>query len=271
MGDSHRPRRRGTSYVWTSARPATHHQLKVGALGDGVPPLLRWLHRRRNPSARAQHNLEAASAALQACHCRRSPRRQQRRNVNRTRRMPRVAPRLETKALPPVQGSSPSDRRQRSTRIVCQDFSQSNRLSTSQLSVAQGIMSCRVAIRIFLAMYHSVGMCFRDSLRMFSLRIVDMKIQGVAAPRTAVRRRPRGIRGLAAPRAAVCGRPGCSRRLQRVGRICRIQGLGNFHGRAVPWAAREGSSRCSRHRRRHGNFMGKAVGRQLLVLALTHL
>jgi hypothetical protein len=82
---------------------------------------------------------------------------------------------------------------------------------------------------------------------MFSLRIVDMKIQGVAAPRTAVRRRPRGIRGLAAPRAAVrrrlrgsCrlaaprvavrGRPRRSRRLQRVGciRCCsRLQGLGN--------------------------------------------
>jgi hypothetical protein len=147
-------------------------------------------------------------------HC--SPRRQQRRNVKWTRRMPRVGPRLGTKALPQVQGSSPSDRRQRSTRIVCQDFSQSNRLSTRLLSVAQGIMSCRVAIRIFLAMYHSVGMCFRDSLRMFSLRIVDMKIQGVAPWRPSGRQsaagpgavavwRPRGRQSAAGPGAvAVC-------------------------------------------------------------------
>ncbi len=56
---------------------------------------------------------------------------------------------------------------------------------------------------------------------MFSLRIIDMKIQGVAAPRAAFRRRP-----------------GRSRRLQRVG---------DFQGRAVPLAARVGSSRCSCH------------------------
>jgi hypothetical protein len=200
MGDSHRQWRRGTSYVWISARPATHHQLKVGALGVGLPPKLRWLGRRLHPCA--QRNLEAAEAALLACHCRRRPLRQQRLNVKRTRRMLRVGPRLGTEALPPVQGSSPSDRRQRKTPMVCQDCSQSNRLSIRQLSVAQGIMSCRVAIRIFLAMYHSVGMCIRDSLRMFSLRIVDMKIQGVAAPRAALRRRPWR-----------------SRHLQRVGRI----------------------------------------------------